>query len=750
MASKVELKRTAQFKDYLENSGYRVTNSGRINICPVCGGKETSQLYDGKIMCFKPTCKLGEEGQLEIEEYIYLFGKDDERELIDLDDITIKKDDDIVVDERVNSEIYTEAIKFFHGELLSDKKALQHLYDRGRTDESIKEFEIGVVAEVDKLYNRLKHQYTPDQLEDCGLFKFDKDGDVGCTFWRGEYTFPVYWKGRIVNIKSKNMSHKDRKGGWIAKRYTGDNYKRFLNSKALTQQEVILVEGEHDCMRLWEMGKKNAVCVFGGPDNNQIKYLKNQKDKIYSLCFDNDDAGEAYTKKFVDAFKGVKQHKVFVVNYDGEDPDTGDNFDWDGISSDIVLDEMAKDIAKEVENQSYEFGDKYVKVEVGSKIVYANKIYRNQWLNHSGMVEKYIYKKDALYKWLQSETVEFAERGVCCDYTTTDFVVDDQFNMFDGFKIKPEKGRLPVKWLEFVKEVICENNNEYFNYFIDWLSDMYQNPNSSTAIVPVIISEQGVGKGALTTMIENIIGEKYATRIDNMENIFGMYNEVIENKLFINLDEATFGRSKKEQGRLKSLTGNSTITINGKYRPAYDVDFSCRFIVTSNDFTPVGVEEGDRRFFVLQASDKYVNNKSYYDELWKEVYNKDMQAALLYFLENRNIDSSYNRYVVKDTAYKLDMIGEVIDSVGQWLYEVDDGLADQDCDWRLKVQSNKISVKDLHSCYLTWYDKNLSASKYEERLTVRKFSALMRKKYWRKKKYKVVKTNGLSVKGFEL
>jgi len=677
---------------------------------------------------------LGEEGMLEIEEYIYLFGDSFDKEtLTNIDNIKVKVEKEIVIDKEMNVKIYSEAIDFFHEELFENKKALQELKDRGRTEESIIHFKVGWISNVDKLYNRLSRNYSIDELEDCGLFKFNDDGNAILRLPYNSYSYPVYWKNKVRNIKTKN----GKDGCYIGKKYAGNDFVMFFNSGVLDKLEIIFVEGENDAMRLWEKGKKNVVAILGQLSKRQIEYLKKKNnERFYSLCFDNDEAGEVYTKKFVNAFKGIKKHTVTIIEYDGKDPDEGSNFNWEG------------EVAKEVSQDIKYFENNYIKVEVGSKIIYANKKYRNLWLNYPGLVEKHINNINNLNMWRSSNNI-IAERGVCCNYLTTDYIVDDKFNMFDGFQVKSVKNKIPVKWLEFVKEVICNNNKEYFDYLMDFLSDLFQNPNSSTSIVPVIISKQGAGKGLFIQMLQNILGKKYSTRVDSLENILGQFNEIIENKLFINLDEATFGRSKKEQGRLKSLTGNSNITINGKNRPAYNIDFSARFVVTSNDMTPVGVEEGDRRFFVLEASDKYIGNKSYYNAIWAELDDDNLLSGLLYYLENRTIDASYNRFIVKNTIYKQDMINDVIDSIGQWLVEVDEGLSKDEYNWNIKVDSNnRISIKSLHSCYIGWYDDTLKNSKYEIRYSIAKFSKLMRKSYWDKKVYKNMKINGITDNGF--
>ncbi|OQY40935.1 MAG: hypothetical protein B6229_00430 [Spirochaetaceae bacterium 4572_7] len=385
----------------------------------------------------------------------------------------------------------------------------------------------------------------------------------------------------------------------------------------------------------------------------------------------------------------------------------------------------------------------YIMLELGGQILYANKNDREMWLNKYHLLQK-TNKTSMDYQNWRNKGVEYAN-GVTCDFTNTDVIVDKKLNMFMGFPITENKGEIPTNWLKLVKEVICSNNNEYFTYLLDWISDMFQNPQESTAVVPVIISEQGAGKGLFYSAIKKIMGI-YSGEVGTFEQVLGDFNGILNKKLLINMDEATFGKSKKEQGRLKYLTGTNQITINEKYKPSYTIPFSCRFLITSNFSTPVGVERDNRRFFVLEASNDKIDKKEYYEKVISEISSDEKMSSLLYFLKNRKISDTYNRKYVIHTIHEEDMKKEIQDSVGVWLDEINEDLVEPFENYKTFVKDDKIGLKDLYKTYSQWYENHRNTLAFREQVGALKLNKILKDTYWKDKTYKVVKIDNKTYK----
>lgn len=718
MSSEHLLKRTGQFVDYLANNGWKVSDTGRINICPVCGKEGSASLKDGKIKCFHTSCRLAAEGLLEIEEFVYFFGGDDDKELIDLSEVKIKEIKDIDVDVRTNSLIYSEAIDFFHDELLSDKKALDHLLGRGRTLDSIKHFKVGVVKSVEKLYNRISNKYSIDQLEDCGLFKFNDDGFKSVRLIYNSYTYPIYWKGRVRNIKSKI----GKDSCYIGSRYTG-KFPLFFNQEAIKGGEVFIVEGENDVMRLWELDKKNTLGMLGQPSSGQIQYLKSQKEeKIYSLLFDNDDAGEIYTRDFIKEFSSVKKHDVYVVPYDGDDPDVGTNFKWEGVSKSFVEQEIKKENEESASTQFAHLDDKYIKILVSGKVrIIMKDRMMNNWMDWSNFCRFEPTENWILEKW--------SNQTKCYIDTCVDFANPGKsyvsLNLFTGYSVKPLDSNKDIRLIyKHIKDVLCSGDLTAYNYFLDWIAHMLQKPQEIVGTAPVFIGEQGGGKGVIIeNLLGRIVGRDHFLATGHAENYTDKFNSQLEGKLLINIDEASFSGNHGEISVLKRLIGNESILVTRKGLEGYTTDNRARLIFSSNHNQPVKVEKSNRRYFVLETSDDWVyTSKKHTPEEIKKYFNlltkliDDGAEQFLYDMLSRPIDG-FNRFQAPETSKEQELKAEAVSGVEDWFYAcLFDRISDE-YNWMKDVNlktHGKIKSSDLIDLYSKYnsHDKYMTSTKF--------------------------------------
>jgi len=139
--------------------------------------------------------------------------------------------------------------------------------------------------------------------------------------WFNYYSFPYMdINGVLQHIKYKiieNNAPKEYKTSQI-KNNSGGDY--LFNESDLNKKIVIICEGEHDVMRIWEKftHNKNDIGVVGLGGNPSFKKIKKFKEanKKYILAFDNDEQGEKYTEKFKLVFPESK-----IITGIGKDPD---------------------------------------------------------------------------------------------------------------------------------------------------------------------------------------------------------------------------------------------------------------------------------------------------------------------------------------------------------------------------------------------------------------------------------------------
>lgn len=70
--------------------------------------------------------------------------------------------------------------------------------------------------------------------------------------------------------------------------------------------------------------------------------------------------------------------------------------------------------------------------------------------------------------------------------------------------------------------------------------------------------------------------------------------------------------SNSEKDPLKALITESTVDIQSKGKNAIHQENVANFIFLSNNFAPVKISEGDRRYFVLEVWSQMIDNFEYF------------------------------------------------------------------------------------------------------------------------------------------
>ncbi len=195
-------------------------------------------------------------------------------------------------------EINTEAAKYFHYLLKSDrgKTAYAYLKNRALSDETIVKFGLGYSDKYSNhLYQYLKSKgYKDQELRETGLFTFDEKKGVTDKFWN-RVMFP------IMDVNNRVIAF----GG----RVMGDARPKYLNSpetkvfdksrnlyglnvaRSSRKNYLLICEGYMDVISLHQAGFQNAVAALGTAFTSRHALLiKRYADEVV-LTFDSDEAG---------------------------------------------------------------------------------------------------------------------------------------------------------------------------------------------------------------------------------------------------------------------------------------------------------------------------------------------------------------------------------------------------------------------------------------------------------------------------
>ncbi|KAE9294758.1 hypothetical protein PF008_g24458 [Phytophthora fragariae] len=192
------------------------------------------------------------------------------------------------------------------------------------------------------------------------------------------------------------------------------------------------------------------------------------------------------------------------------------------------------------------------------------------------------------------------------------------FNMFGDyqhkyhadFKIDQDLVNL---WLHHIRDTICNGDLNCYEYLVSWFAHIIQKPKVKTKICPLIKSRPGSGKGfTFSVFNQYVLNPQQTLVVNDLDRLTGRFNSLAIGKMLIVCDEALDSKNRKSNQIMKNRKSNqimknriseSTQVVEEKYSNAIEVnDFSNYAILTNNDFQSI-VEQGDRRYLCLLASD---------------------------------------------------------------------------------------------------------------------------------------------------
>lgn len=208
------------------------------------------------------------------------------------------------------------------------------------------------------------------------------------------------------------------------------------------------------------------------------------------------------------------------------------------------------------------------------------------------------------------------------------------FNEFKANKINQDIDNIDLTPMKnHIEKILCNDDIAGYTYFYKWLAQIVQQPDVLPGIAIVFISGQGSGKNTFFDWFGNkILGNEYYTTTSNIEYIMGRFAQGLRNKFLVNLDETKGKETFANSDRLKSLITAPIIQYEKKGFDPIDFNNYCRFIFTTNNSTPVKVENDDRRFVVFECSDDKKNNKEYFTKLYQWINNPINAKAFYNYL----------------------------------------------------------------------------------------------------------------------
>ena len=221
---------------------------------------------------------------------------------------------------------------------------------------------------------------------------------------------------------------------------------------------------------------------------------------------------------------------------------------------------------------------------------------------------------------------------------------DEIFNLYTGLEIeknkyKHEKNIDISPWLNHLK-ILCNNEDETFNYILKWLAHLIQKPGELNNIATCFKSGEGSGKNIFFNHFQKyIIGYIYCFETSDPENtIFSRFNSCQMNKLFTVINEATSSGCYKNCDRLKDLITAEKLNIEFKGKTTITIKNYCRYLFTTNNNNVFNITLDDRRFVLVKCSDEKKGDKEYFNNLSKWLNSYENSYSVYNYLKSIDIN----------------------------------------------------------------------------------------------------------------
>ena len=220
---------------------------------------------------------------------------------------------------------------------------------------------------------------------------------------------------------------------------------------------------------------------------------------------------------------------------------------------------------------------------------------------------------------------------------------EKDFSFYQGLKYAPVRNdEIVERFVHHIKHIWCKDNELCFRYVFTWFKTILASPLGRAGTAMVIKGAEGTGKNTVTDAICELLAGYSIPNVSRIESIVGRFNSIIENKKLIVCNEmsSTEMNTINIFDRLKAMITQPTIEIEVKGIDVREVQNVTNYIFLSNNFNPIKVSSGDRRYFILTPSEEVIGDRQYFRTLYRDMvgedrtYRKEFMEGLLYYILN--------------------------------------------------------------------------------------------------------------------
>ena len=273
-------------------------------------------------------------------------------------------------------------------------------------------------------------------------------------------------------------------------------------------------------------------------------------------------------------------------------------------------------------------------------------------------------------------------------------------NLWQGFSVVPSEARWD-KFDALVRDIICNGDSKSYEYTMDWLAYLIQCPGKPAEVALVLRGAEGTGKGTFAGAIMEMI-RSHSIQVSSAEHFTGRFNIHLRDCVFLFVDEAFWAGDRKSEGMLKRLITEPTLVFEGKGQHAQGGKNCMSVMIASNSdwIVPAG-PDSERRYAVLDVSNRRANDKGYFGAIRRQIYDEGGLGGLFKHLQERDIKDWHPRNdVPQNQALAEQKLEGLTDVQEWWLGRLQEGrLPGQRGEWG-GVGRVEAPMRTLHEHYL--------------------------------------------------
>jgi len=247
------------------------------------------------------------------------------------------------------------------------------------------------------------------------------------------------------------------------------------------------------------------------------------------------------------------------------------------------------------------------------------------------------------------------------------------YNYFKGFPATLISDYNEEKEQQYIKPFLhhimhlCGDDDQALKYVVNYIAHLIQKPCERPDTFIIMASEEGTGKDRLIDIIEKIIGKDLCMRESNMNHITGNFNDGLEHKLLLQMNEIDGKDGHGFSNAIKDLITRDTHNINKKYGKKKNERNYLRGFAFFNGLNSMKVQSGSRRFMVCKSNDP--KPKAYYDKLSKLINNNEAINYIYTYLFTYDISKWSSRKIPK-TDYFNALASRNTDPIYNFIHDI--------------------------------------------------------------------------------